>query len=260
MTSATTTTGSIATAPSVSDSGREDLLSCGGWLGRERTLPALRRGARCWRCWGTCFLRERAARLQRKELARSDRARALRLHPGFAALQERISRYSDLQRGACSLADLLLMPSARELLESGQVDSVTRLEVSFLGLAPEVVISLETKDASARATVVTVRESVRPGRLLQDPALPALGRAFWARTATTRTMKLDSALADEVMRSSGLAPDCATRDLLDGTSFLHSAAEKGVEHRATWFSPGLDHPMQLHIVKLYQRVSGVRCI
>ncbi len=216
------------------------------------------------RCWGTCFLRERAVRLRQKDLERAERLRALHAHPGFAAVQERIHWYIELQRGACSVADLLLMPSPRDLLDSGQVDAVTRLEVSLLGLAPEVVISLERKDASARATVVALsmplRESVRPGRLLEDPALPALGREFWARTATTRTMKLDPELVDEVMRVSRVAPDCATPDLLDGTSFVHSAAENGVEHRATWFSPGPDHPAQLQIVKLYQRVSGVRCI
>lgn len=135
------------------------------------------------------------------------------------------------------------------------------LRCALLGLAPEVVISLERKDASARATVVALsmplRESVRPGRLLEDPALPALGREFWARTATTRTMKLDPELVDEVMPMLRVAPDCATPDL--GVVRALSG-QNGVEHRATWFSPGPDHPAQLQIVKLYQRVSGVRCI
>lgn len=168
--------------------------------------------------------------------------------------------YLEFQRGACPIAELLLLPSPRDSRDASGADVVTRLEVSSLGLAPEVVISLERKRASARATVVTLgmplRESVRPGRVLEDAALPSLGRDFWARTAAVQTKEVDPEIVEEVVRASREAPDCQTLDVLDGTVFVHLSAESGCERRATWISPGQVHVAQRHIVKTYQRISG----
>lgn len=220
------------------------------------------RGAGTTRCWGTCFLRERAERLRRKELERRQRVQALHAHPGYGAFLERHHWYSQWQRGVCSLAALLCLPSVNELVESGHAEAVSRLEVSWLGLRPEVVITFERTGSSALATVITlsmpIRESARPGRLLEAPALPSLGRDFWVRTATTTTKAIDPEVVDEVMRASTVAPDCQTPNLLDGTTFRHWSADDGFTSDATWFSPSEKHRMQLHILRLYELPTDLR--
>lgn len=110
---------STATAPSVSDRFREE-------------IPQLRVGS-SWRHVARsaerCALWAPPAAGARVSLGagsttssegvpeRAERLRALHAHPGFAAVQERIHWYIELQRGACSVADLLLMPSPRAFLE-----------------------------------------------------------------------------------------------------------------------------------------------